>query len=162
MAPSTTLNRASLLLLLMAGTLHVACATAPVVTGSIPPSAFQFANVVPHTGKKPGGWKAAQVTLLLGRLSSVAPEAAWCDIEVGMPEVGRLGPIPNAYARIESSVAATAAAREVLLEHLPTALLCDNFRGTMKRKLDVPIPGCRVTSWLTAGLLRTSYPEDTP
>lgn len=150
------------LLLLVAGSLQVACATAPVVTGSIPPAAFQFASVVPHTGKRPGGWKAAQVTLLLGRLSSVAPEAAWCDIEVGVPEVGRLGPILDAYARVESSAAATAAAREVLLEHLPTALLCDNFRGTMKRKLDVPIPGCRVTGFLTAGFPRTRYPEDTP
>ncbi|MFP2904882.1 hypothetical protein ACLESD_07475 [Pyxidicoccus sp. 3LFB2] len=92
----------------------------------------------------------------------MAPEAAWCDIEVGVPEVGRLGPILDAYARVESSAAATAAAREVLLEHLPTALLCDNFRGTMKRKLDVPIPGCRVTGFLTAGFPRTRYPEDTP
>lgn len=154
--------RASLLLLAAASALQVACATPSAVTGSIPPSAFQFTRVVPLGGKKQGGWKAAQVTILLGRLSSVAPEAAWCDVEVGVPEANRKGPVTDAYARVESSVAATSAAREVLLEPLPTAMLCDSFRGAMKRALAVPIPGCRVTGFLTTGLPRTRYPEETP
>ncbi|HZI12551.1 MAG TPA: hypothetical protein VE153_19365 [Myxococcus sp.] len=162
MALSPRAQRTALLLLATSSAVQVACATPSAVTGSIPPSAFQFSSVVPLNGKKQGGWKAAQVTILLGRLSSVAPEATWCDIEVGVPEANRKGPVTDAYARVESSVAATSAAREVLIEPLPTAILCDSFRGAMKRALDVPIPGCRVTGFLTAGLPRTRYPEETP
>ncbi|WNG34604.1 hypothetical protein F0U61_13850 [Archangium violaceum] len=60
-----------------------ACAT--VSGGHIPPSAFEFHDVVSEQGPEPGGWKIAQVNILLSRVSRHRPLHAWCDVEVGVP-----------------------------------------------------------------------------
>jgi hypothetical protein len=66
----------------------VACAT--IVTGGIPPSAFEFHPTVPAGGDQPAGWKVAQVVIMLGSASTSGPRAVWCDIEVGLPQVNYL------------------------------------------------------------------------
>ena len=63
---STT--RGVLLVLALLGACPLAC-----VGGHIPPSMFQFQNVVPYTGPKEGGWKVAQVLILLSKLSPMFP-----------------------------------------------------------------------------------------
>ncbi len=73
--------RGLVLFLALLGLALLAC-----VGGHIPPSMFEFENVVPYAPPGPGGWKAAQVLILLSRISPVFPQAATCDIEVGVPE----------------------------------------------------------------------------
>ena len=81
-----TLSRRVVLWMLAATVgLQLAC-TEPIVLGGIPPSAFQFTSIVPHEESGAGGWKVAQVIIMLGRLSPHYPEATACDIEVGVPE----------------------------------------------------------------------------
>jgi hypothetical protein len=154
-------RRALLLTVAFAGMFQVACATPmPMAGGTIPPSVFQFAPVVPYTGPGPGGWKAAQVHVLLARLSSVLPEAAWCAVEVGVPEVNLDGPVSDATARIEASVASNLAAQTTLQERLPTAILCNNFIQRMDANLKVPIKGSTVTKFRTPGLRPTRHPAE--
>jgi len=149
--------RALLLFLMLAGTTQVAC-VAPITGGSISPTTFQFTNTIPYRG--PGGWKVAQVNILLARLSPVLPESAWCDIEVGMPEVNIDGPVLDATARIESAVAANLAAQSTLKERLPTAILCRTFMDQMGKNLEVPIKGSKVTKFKTPGVPRTRHPPE--
>jgi hypothetical protein len=60
-----------------------ACAT--VSGGHIPPSAFEFHEIVSKEGPEAGGWRVAQVYILLSRVSRRRPLQAWCDVEVGIP-----------------------------------------------------------------------------
>jgi hypothetical protein len=107
-----------------------------------------------------GGWKVAQVNIVLTRLSATLPEGVWCDVEVGMPEVNLDGPVLDASARIESAVAANLAAQATLQERLPTAILCLSFRKQMDKNLKVPIKGSRVTPFQTLGVPRTRHPAE--
>lgn len=43
------------------------------VQGHIPPSTFKFTTVVPYDGESTGGWKIAQVMVLLARISAALP-----------------------------------------------------------------------------------------
>jgi hypothetical protein len=143
----------ALLLCALAGAPQVAC-MGPRVLGGIPPSSFQFTPVVPHAGspREGGGWKVAQVRVLLGRLSPMFPEAASCDVEVGVPEVTRSRVISDEYAQLQCSLASDTAAQRVLRQRQPTALMCQRFRIEMQSLLNGPqsngpIPGARVTSF---------------
>lgn len=153
--------RLRLLCVAIAATLQAACTQAHVF-GQIPPSTFQFKSIVPHTGPGTGGWKVAQVLLLLGRLSSTFPEATSCDVEVGVPERTWKGPVPDVVAQMEAATAADEAARFVLQERQPTALMCSEFRVRMQSILGDPqfgpIPGAKVTSFQTLGIPRNTFP----
>ncbi|WNG38608.1 hypothetical protein F0U61_36695 [Archangium violaceum] len=148
------------LLLAIAGALQLSCTQ--IVIGHIPPSTFQFTNVVPYTGPREGGWKVAQVLVLLGKLSPVFPAAATCEIEVGVPEVNRYGPVPDDFAQAAAAKAADEAARIVMREQQPTALACTQFRKHMQHILGDrnlgSVPGARVTGFLAEGVPRVTFP----
>jgi hypothetical protein len=86
--------RGIVLFLVVLGAAQLAC-----VGGHIPPSMFQFENVVPYSPPEPGGWKAAQVVILLGRISPAFPQSATCDIEVGVPEMNKHGWVTDGAAQ---------------------------------------------------------------
>jgi hypothetical protein len=137
--------------------------TEPVVFGHIPPSAFQFVNIVPHDGQGPSGWKVAQVAILLGRLSPHYPTTTACDVEVGVPEeTARMGRVSDAMAQQAASRAADEAAREVLSERLPAGVACIRFLDIMRASLnDVRwggIPGAQVTRFQHADIPRGTFP----
>ena len=154
--PSFT-ERVVLLLLAILSAAQLAC-----VGGHISPSMFQFTNVVPYTGPGTGGWKVAQVLILLGKISPMFSSAATCDIEVGVPERNVNGWVLDEVAQVETAKAADQAARLVLREHQPTALACDQFRKHMQNILTEPvfgpIPGAKVTGFREAGIPRTTFP----
>ena len=149
--------RLALLSLVLLSACQLAC-----VGGHIPPSMFQFQNVVPYTPPEGGGWKVAQVLILLSRISPVFSESATCDIEVGVPEKNVNGWVLDEFAQEAAAKAADEAARIVLREHLPTALACDQFRKHMESILrDYPfgtIPGARVTAFQRVGVPRKTFP----
>lgn len=147
--------------LALLGVLQLACAD-PTTVGSVPPSTFEFTPVVPYTGPGPGGWKVAQVLVLLGRISRLFPEAATCDIEVGVPEVNWKGVVTDSFAQVSAATASDKAARITFRKRLPTALVCDHFRKEMEQILGHPktglIPGATVTRFKTLGVPRRSFP----
>ncbi|MCY1073765.1 hypothetical protein [Archangium lansingense] len=151
--------RGILLSLALLGATQLAC-----VGGHIPPSMFQFQNVVPYSGPapEPGGWKVAQVLILLGRISPVFSPTATCDIEVGVPERNGNGWVLDEFAQAEAARAADKAARIVLREQIPTALACHRFRAHMQSILAEPvigpIPGARVTGFQRVGVPRSTFP----
>ena len=105
----------------------------------------------------------AQVVILLGKLSPKYPETTLCEVEVGVPEVNRNGPVPDSVAQVEAAGAADEAARYVLRKkRLPTVVVCDEFRRKMQRVLTEPtmalIPGAQVTGFLRTGIPRTTFP----
>ncbi|WP_375771552.1 hypothetical protein NR798_11860 [Archangium gephyra] len=150
--------RVVLLGLALLGAYQLAC-----VGGHIPPSTFHFTNVVPYTGPGQGGWKVAQVVVLLNRISPSFPQNAVCEIEVGVPEVNLRGPVTDEFAQAAAAKAADEAARVVFRERQPTALLCQQFRGHMQRIMtdrDVgTLPGTRITGFLRDGVPRKTFPE---
>jgi len=156
---SSFVARKVLLLLAVLGVVQLACAG-----GHIPPSTFQFTNIVPHTGTETGGWKVAQVSILLGRLSKVFPQAAVCDIEVGVPVRNKNGLVWDALAQEAAARASDEAARIVLRERIPVALACIEFRKHMGRILGDrvlgTIPGSTVTGFKEVGVPRTTFPEN--
>jgi hypothetical protein len=162
MAPFTHARGIALALLVGAHSLLLAC-TEPLVLGSIPPEAFQFTVVVAHDGVGSGGWKVAQVVILLGKLSSRYPATTFCEVEVGVPVVNRKGPVPDILAQVEAAAAADEAARHVLKKRpYPTAVACAEFREKMQSLLTDPttdlIPGAQVTGFQRTGLPRTTFP----
>ncbi|HLL04208.1 MAG TPA: hypothetical protein VK539_26720 [Myxococcaceae bacterium] len=162
--PVHTLSRGVVLwMLAAAASLQLACIE-PIVLGGIPPSAFQFTNIVPHRESGAGGWKVAQVIIMLGRLSPHYPEATACEIEVGVPEQAEDTKVPDTKAQRAAARASDAAAREVLKERLPTAMACRQFRAAMELYLKHPkkggIPGARVSAFQQAGVPRRTFPED--
>lgn len=130
--------------------------------GHIPPSTFHFTNVVPYTGPEGGGWKVAQVVVVLSRISPSFPQNAVCEVEVGVPEVNLNGPVSDEFAQISAARAADEAARIVFQERQMTALMCQRFREHMQNlmgELDSsPIPGTRVSGFLRSGVPRTTFP----
>lgn len=129
---------------------QAACMGDRVVFGNIPPSTFKFTTVIEENGLEPGGWQVAQVVVLLGRLSTMFPRAATCDVEVGMPLVNHLGYVSVEHARLESALSADRAARKLLkARERPTASICLLFRTTMEKYLRDPrfsnIPGAKVS-----------------
>lgn len=145
----------------VAGVFLVAC-TEPVVLGHIPPAAFQFTPVVQREGRGAGGWKVAQVVILLGRLSPRYPETTLCEIEVGVPEFNRDGIVLDEVAQVKAAEAADAAAARVLKERLPTAVACSEFRKIMQSFMGDPrtgtLPGTRVRPFVTPGIPRSTFP----
>ena len=132
MPPTARTHSVLFVFLVAAHSLLLAC-TEPLVLGSTPPEAFQFTVVVAHDGVETGGWKVAQVVILLGKLSPRYPDTTFCEVEVGVPEVNRKGPVPNVFAQVEAAVAADEAARHVLKKKLlPTAVACDELRKKMQ------------------------------
>ncbi|WP_152622565.1 hypothetical protein [Archangium violaceum] len=129
--------------------------------GHIPPSAFEFHDIVSHEGKGPGGWKVAQVNILLSRASQRRPLYAWCDVEVGVPFANKQRSISNTVAQQRASGAADESARVVLLGHeTVTAIACEHFRLGMSRRLNESIKGVKVTKFATLGIKPRSFPED--
>ncbi len=149
--------RGALLFLAVLGAAQLAC-----VGGHIPPSMFQFQNVVPYTPPDGGGWKVAQVLILLNRISPVFPVSATCDIEVGVPERHGNIWVTNEAAQAAAAKAADEAARIILREHLPTALACKQFREHMQALMADPdfglVPGARVTGFQRVGVTRKTFP----
>ncbi len=149
--------RVVLVWLAVLGACPLAC-----VGGHIPPSMFQFTNVVPHSGPGEGGWKVAQVVVLLNRISPSFPRNAVCEIEVGVPEVNKRGPVTDELAQAAAAKAADEAARIVFREWQPTALLCQQFREHMQRIMTDrdfgTLPGTRVTGFLRDGVPRMTFP----
>lgn len=143
--------------LTLLGSAQLAC-----VGGHIPPSMFQFESIVPYTPPEGGGWKAAQVLILLHRISSVFPQSATCDIEVGVPERHANTWVTNADAQAAAAEAADRAARIVLRQRVPTALACKQFREHMERlmqsSVSVPIPGARVSGFKRVLSSRKTFP----
>lgn len=129
--------------------------------GHIPPSAFEFHDIVSHDGKGPGGWKVAQVNILLARASQRRPLYAWCDVEVGVPFANKKRSISNTAAQQRASGAADESARGVLLGYeTVSAVACEHFRLGMSRHLNESIKGVRVTKFATSGITPKSFPED--
>jgi hypothetical protein len=132
------------------------------VGGHIPPSTFQFENVVPYTPPDGGGWKAAQVLVLLSRISPSFPQSATCDIEVGVPERNVNGWVTNEDAQAAAAEAADRAARIVLRERLMTAVACIRFREYMQRlmqsEVSKPIPGAQVSAFKRVLVSRKTFP----
>ncbi len=134
------------------------------VGGHIPPATFQFENVVRYTGdgKETGGWKIAQVLILLGKISPMFSSAATCDVEVGVPERNLNGWVLDEFAQVAAAKAADEAARMVLREHQPTALACQQFRAHMQRILGDrnfgTIPGAMVTGFQRVISSRKTFP----
>ncbi len=156
---SSFVARKVLLWLAVFSAVQLACAG-----GHIPPSTFQFTTIVPLTGTGTGGWKVAQVRILLGRLSKVFPQAAVCDIEVGVPMRNVKGLVWDALAQEAAARASDEAARLVLRERIPVALACIQFRKHMERILGDrvlgTIPGAKVTAFKEVGVPRTTFPEN--
>lgn len=149
--------RGLMLFLTLLGSAQLAC-----VGGHIPPSMFHFENIVPYTPPNGGGWKAAQVLILLHRISPIFPQSATCDIEVGVPERYGNTWVANADAQVAAAEAADRAARIVLRQRLPTALACDQFRKQMERlmqsSVSIPIPGARVSGFQRVLVSRKTFP----
>jgi hypothetical protein len=135
-----------------------ACAT--IVTGGISPSAFEFHPTVPTGGWQLGGWKVAQVIILLGSASPSGPRAVWCDIEVGIPQVNFLGPVLDAEAQVACAAASDQASRVVLQQGLEvSALICQRFQAEMEDLISQSIPGVRVTKIQTPGFQPKRFPD---
>jgi hypothetical protein len=143
----------SLVLLVMA-----ACAT--LVVGGIPPSSFEFHGIVPLDTSPPGGWKVAQIVIMLGHLSESGPQPAWCDVEVGVPEYNIDGPVLDVEAQELCALAADRAAQVALKEQgLASAVLCRRFISEMEAFLRQSIKGATVTKFRTPGISPKRYPE---
>lgn len=144
--------------------LQAACMGDRVVVGNIPPSTFKFTTVIEEGGREPGGWQVAQVIVLLGRLSTMFPRAATCDIEVGMPVINHLGYVSVERAQLESARSADRAAHKLLkARERPTASICRLFRTTMQKFLRdrkfSDIPGAKVGSFSNKWLVpRETFP----
>lgn len=127
--------------------------------GHIPPETFQFHGVVPYTPPGTGGWKVAQVEILLGRISRRNPREVWCDIEVGVPEVNWKGRVHDADAQDACALASDKAARFVLRQReITSAALCAAYRTRMRELLEEPIPGVDVTKFKTPGIRPERFP----
>lgn len=148
--------------LLLAGVMAFlleACATAS--GGHIPPAAFEFHEHIANDAAEPGGWKVAQVNILLARVSESRPLQAWCDVEIGIPIRNWERSMTDAFAQTKSAEASDAAAQRVLASgETLSAIACRLFREELRRLLAAAIEGVRVTKFLTPGIKPKSFPED--
>jgi hypothetical protein len=148
-----------LLLLGAMALLLEACAT--VAGGHIPPSAFEFHEIVSRKGQEPGGWKVAQVNILLSRVSQGRPLNAWCDVEVGIPIENWERGITDSFAQMKAAEAADEAAQFVLRgSETFSAVACEQFRVETRRLLGKSIKGVRVTKFRTSGIEPKSFPDE--
>jgi hypothetical protein len=156
------MNRALLVRMLLLGTMTLlleACAT--VSGGSIPPSAFEFHDIVSEQGPEVGGWKVAQVNILLSRFSRSRPLHAWCDVEVGVPIINWKRSISNVVAQRRAATAADQAAQVILRgPETVSALACKQFRDEMLLLLRKSLDGVKVTKFATRGIEPKSFPDD--
>ena len=135
-----------------------ACAT--LVTGGISPHSFEFHPLVPTGAWQLGGWKIAQVIILLGSASPSGPRAVWCDIEVGIPQVNHLGPVLDEEAQAACAAASDQASRVVFQQGMEvSALICKRFQEEMEAILRPSIPGVRVTKIQTPGFQPKRFPD---
>jgi hypothetical protein len=99
---------------------------------------------------------------MMGRISTVFPMNAVCEIEVGVPEKNRLGWVTDELAQAAAAKAADEAARIVLRERLPTAMACAQFRkhmeGILRDSNFGPIPGARVSAFKESGVPKKTFP----
>ena len=136
-----------------------ACAT--LVGGRIPPSAFEFHEILSQDRTELGGWRVAQVNILLARASKRRPLHAWCDVEIGVPAANWERAISDSFAQSKSAEAADEAARIVLRMNVATsAAACERFRQEMWRILREYIKGARVTKFITPDIEPRNFPED--
>lgn len=127
-------------------------------SGRIPPAAFQFHEVVAQDTPEQGGWKVAQTTIALTRISQHQPVQALCDVEIGVPLSHKGGAVPDVVAQAEAANAADQAARLALGKRPATsAELCLLFLGEMKRLLELRVPGVRVRRFIEPGIPRTKF-----
>ncbi len=153
---------AALLCWVWLATLHTGCAT----LGGIPPTTFQFYNVVPYQKPGEGGWKVAQVSIRLTWRARHKTVESWCDVEVGVPERNHLGTVPNTEAQETAADAADQAAYHVLRIRNPrpatSAEFCRAFRQEMQRLMNLSIPGAKVDPFQRAGIPRTTFASSVP
>jgi hypothetical protein len=98
------------------------------------------------------------VRILLTRVSSTQPLQAWCDVEVGVPEVNYQGRVANAVAQGFAASAADEAARVVLRQRVVTsAALCEAFRAKMGSLLARDVPGARVNKFKEQGIPQSTF-----
>ena len=149
--------RARVLLSVLLCWLGSGCAAG--VAGTIPPAAFQFHKVVPRDAPEAGGWKVAQTTITLTRVSRTHPLQANCDIEIGVPMVRKEdGAIPDVVAQEAAAVAADQAARFALGRRpVTSAELCELFLLEMRRLLTEALRGVRVRRFAEPGIPRTKF-----
>jgi hypothetical protein len=96
--------------------------------------------------------------ILLTRVSTTQPLQAWCDVEVGVPEVNYKGRVADVVAQECAALAADEAARIALRQGVVTsAALCEAFRAQMGTLLAREVPGSRVTKFKTQGIPQTTY-----
>ncbi|MFP2932491.1 hypothetical protein ACLESO_46555 [Pyxidicoccus sp. 3LG] len=140
----------------LVGALGTGCAAG--VAGRIPPAAFQFHDVVPRQDSEEGGWKVAQTTITLTRISQTQPVQAQCDVEVGLPMVTHEGAVPDVVAQEQTALAADQAARFALGRRpASSAELCGLFVEELRRLLTVQLPGVRVRRFVESGIPRTKF-----
>jgi hypothetical protein len=135
------------------------CGCAAGMAGTIPPAAFQFHKVVPRDDPEAGGWKVAQTTITLTRVSRTHPLQANCDVEIGVPMASEQGgAVPDVVAQDAAAVAADQAARLALRRRPATsAELCDLFLAELRRLLREALPGVRVRRFVEPGIPRTKF-----
>lgn len=167
MTPRTSCSIPALALLASAVlSMASGCGNERMVFGNIPPSTFHFVTVIENNSMTPGGWQVARVVVLLGRLSTMFPRAATCDVEVGTPLVNRSrGFISVEFAQEESASASDQAARDLFQERAPVGSVCIAFRQKMKYYLADPdigtIEGARVSAfqhWKGKKIPRKRFP----
>lgn len=134
------------------------CGCAAGMAGAIPPAAFQFHKVVPQGGSEAGGWKVAQTTITLTRVSSSNPVQANCQVEIGVPMVNGKGIVPDVVAQEAAATAADEAARLALAKRpVTSAELCLLFEEQMKRLLKEQISGVRVRRFIETGIPQNKF-----
>ncbi len=145
------------LVLILAALCTSACGS--IVAGGIPPSTFQFHSIIPHSEPGTGGWKVAQVNVMLGRISKVNPDGVWCDVEIGAPEVNWKGLVLDSKLQIACAQASDRAARFALRQRAATsAALCTLYRNKMLEIMTKVIPGVDVTKFKTPGIKPQTFP----
>ncbi|WP_163991335.1 hypothetical protein [Pyxidicoccus caerfyrddinensis] len=145
-----------LLAWMLVGSLGSGCAAG--AAGRIPPAAFQFHEVVSRQGRAAGGWKVAQTTITLTRVSQTQPVQAQCDVEIGVPLKTRKGGIADVMAQEAAAMAADEAARLALSQRPATsAELCFLFLEHMRTLLESRLPGVRVRRFIEPGIPRTKF-----
>ena len=150
--------RLSLTLTVLLGWMAVGSGCAMGAGGKIPPAAFQFHEYVSREGAEGGGWKVAQTTVALTRISQHQPIQTLCDVEVGLPMATKEGLVPDVVAQQEAARAADQAARFALSKRPATSAdLCRLFLVEMGRLLMPVLKGVRVRRFVLEGIPRTRF-----
>jgi hypothetical protein len=141
---------------MLVGSLGSGCAAG--AAGRIPPAAFQFHEVISRHGRAAGGWKVAQTTITLTRVSQTQPVQAQCDVEIGIPLKNKKGVVADVVAQEAAAAAADESARLALGKRPATsAELCFLFLEHMRRLLESRLLGVRVRRFIEPGIPRTKF-----